>query len=170
MKTGRYGERNKVPLKITIDKRISDSLHKIKKKGSVSNMINGLLDITIRQFDPGPSSPLIYDLHALLKRHRKIAEEEEDPERIACVEILESQLQPYYELAEVKGDEIPCDIAQERELQPEIVVSQTTEILAESSHSRHDYAWYSVPRICHGAPMTYSRKERMWKCAICEVH
>ena len=163
--TGRYGERNKVSLNVTIDKTVSDRLHKIKKKGSVSSMVNGLLDMITGQFDPGPSSPLIYDLHDLLNRHRKKAEQERDPKRIACVEIIESHLQPYYDLAEVNDDKSLRHVV--KEAHPENIDS--SKILKEPIVPKHDYSWYSVPRICHGTPMVYSRKEDGWRCAICRV-
>ena len=163
--TGRYGEKNKVSLNVTIDKTVSDRLHKIKKKGSVSSMVNSLLDMITGQFDPGPSSPLIYDLHDLLKRHRKKAEQEGDPKRVACVEIIESHLQPYFDLAEVNDDKFGHHLAIEAHSE----VIDSSKIPKEPIVPEHDYSWYSVPRICHRTPMVYSRKEGGWRCTICHV-
>ena len=138
-----------------VDKQVKDALGKIRTKKSVSNLVNGLLTITIRQFDPGPSAPLIYDLRALFKRHLLRAKLSGDGEVITCIENLESQLQPYYDLAEV-----PTDGAGIR-IEEEINRTSTTVSFA------HDYSWYSTPHMCHGSPMAFSRKERSWKCSIC---
>lgn len=163
---GRYGERKKVPLTITIDKQISESLRKVKK-GSVSGMVNDFLVMIVRQFDPGPLSPLIYDLHDLLKRHRKNAEISGDSQKIACIEYLESQLLPYYELADVPVDDNPDAACQAPKPEGSVTLKRASELLSESEQSQHDYSWYSIPRICHGIPMLYSRKESAWTCSSC---
>jgi rubredoxin len=63
-------------------------------------MVNGLLAVVIRQFDPGPSSPLALELSGLLEKHRKIAEASGDAETLASVTFLQSQLEPYVDLSE----------------------------------------------------------------------
>ncbi|MCL4518482.1 MAG: hypothetical protein M1587_04720 [Thaumarchaeota archaeon] len=153
--TGRLGESRKVSLKIMVDKQVKDALGKIRTKKSVSNLVNGLLMITIRQFDPGPSAPLIHDLRALFKKHLLRAKLSGDGEEITCIENLESQLQPYYDLAGV-----PIDGA-EIKFEEEINRTSTTVSFA------HDYSWYSTPHMCHESPMAFYRKERSWKCSIC---
>jgi hypothetical protein len=100
---GRYGaaeEEKKVSLNVTVDRWISDALGKVRRKESVSGMVNGLLAVVIRQFDPGPSSPLALELSGLLEKHRKIAEASGDAETLASVTFLQSQLQPYVDLSE----------------------------------------------------------------------
>jgi hypothetical protein len=100
---GRYGaaeEERKVSLNVTVDKWISDGLGKVRRKESVSGMVNGLLAVVIRQFDPGPSSPLVLELSSLLKKHREIAEASGDAGTLASVTFLQSQLEPYVDLSE----------------------------------------------------------------------
>src|SRR5487761_95962 len=168
--TGRFGERKKVRLSIMVDKWISDALGKIRSKKSVSSLVNGLLGVTIMQFDPGPSSPLIYELRALFKKHLLEAEISGDAQSIACIEFLESQLVPYYDLAEVAADD-----DEEEGTQNMVQVSKSSSALLNhstfiepgSATLKHDYNWYSVPRICHAAPMGYSQRQRIWICAIC---
>ena len=191
---GRFGERKKVRLSIMVDKWISDALGKIRSKKSVSSLVNGLLGVTIMQFDPGPSSPLIYELRVLFKKHLLEAEISGDAQSIACIEFLESQLVPYYDLAEVvanddKGEDtqsmvrrstalscsIRTDFATATSRQNMVQVSKSSSALLNhstfiepgSATMKHDYNWYSVPRICHAAPMGYSQSQRIWICAIC---
>jgi hypothetical protein len=157
---GRYGETRKVALKVMVDRPVKDALGKIRTKKSVSNLVNGLLAITIRQFDPGPSSPLIHELKELFRRHLLKAKLSGHAEEIACIEYLESQLQPYYDLAGVPANNAAESFKAE---------ARTQSILRTNKFSR-DYSWYSVPHICHGAPMAYSHKERSWICSICGNH
>ncbi len=76
---------------MTVDRWISDALGKVRRKESVSGMVNGLLAVVIRQFDPGPSSPLALELSSLLKKHREIAEASGDAGTLASVTFLQSQ-------------------------------------------------------------------------------
>ena len=76
---------------MTVDRWISDALGKVRRKESVSGMVNGLLAVVIRQFDPGPSSPLALELSGLLEKHRKIAEASGDAETLASVTFLQSR-------------------------------------------------------------------------------
>jgi hypothetical protein len=101
---GRFGDEprsRKVPLHVTVDERVIDALGKVRNKSSVSSMVNDILTIVIKQFDPGPSSPLIYELKELFDKHLQDATSSGDTQKVACIELLESKLLPYYDLAEV---------------------------------------------------------------------
>src|SRR5487761_755592 len=137
--TGRFGERKKVRLSIMVDKWISDALGKIRSKKSVSSLVNGLLGVTIMQFDPGPSSPLIYELRALFKKHLLEAEISGDAQSIACIEFLESQLVPYYDLAEVAADDDEEEETKTMGKGPQLSHAQLEQTL---SPSRQDRTWF----------------------------
>lgn len=156
--TGRFGETRKVPLKIMVDKPVKDALGKIRTKKSVSNLVNGFLTIIVRQFDPGPSSPLIYELRELFQKHMLKAKRFGHNEEVVCIEYLESQLEPYYDLAGVNANDTRERVSEGVE----------AEIMPSTESFVHDYSWYSTPHICHGTPMAYSQRERSWKCSICE--
>lgn len=180
MSLGRYGANEgsrKVSLEITVDKWISDALDKIRTKRSVSNLVNGLLAIVIRQFDPGPSSPLIYALDRLLTRYKERAEAAGDPEMVASVALLRSRLEPYFDLAEViperqntphgfRADEVRRD---EEESANSIAIIDSTHsaLPGEKECAKRDYQWYAVPTFCHGTPMTYLSNLNAWRCSGC---
>jgi hypothetical protein len=175
---GRYGAdegARKVSLEITVDKWISDALDKIRTKRSVSNLVNGLLAIVIRQFDPGPSSPLIYALDRLLTEYKEKAEASGDTEMIASVVFLRSRLEPYFDLAEVVLDREKAthgtsgdDGVRAQEGISRFATSDSySGLLFEKETSGRDYHWYAVPMICHGTPMTYLRNLNAWKCSTC---
>lgn len=183
MSLGRYGANEgarKVSLEITVDKWISDALDKIRTKRSVSNLVNGLLAIVIRQFDPGPSSPLIYALDGLLTKYKERAEASGDPEMIASVALLRSRLEPYFDLAEVvpnqqNGSRGFTAGHVERKGEEEGEGSHT--VCIDSNHgglpaekdynTKRDYDWYAVPTTCHGTPMTFLRTLKAWRCSAC---
>ena len=130
-------------------------------------MVNGFLDIVVRQFDTGPLSPLIYDLHDLLERHLRNAVMSGDSQKMACIEYLESQLLPYCELAEVPVEDNKQESSQEHKPERSITLKRASELLTESKQLRHGYSWYSIPRICHGVPMSFSRVHKTWTCSVC---
>jgi hypothetical protein len=143
-----------------VDKPVKDALEKIRAKKSVSNLVNGFLTTIVRQFDPGPSSLLIYELRELFKRHMLRAKHFGHAEEVACIEYLESQLEPYYDLAGVNANDT-------RKSVNEAVQAKS---MSCPKSLAHDYSWYSIPHICHGTRMAYSQIERSWKCSICETH
>ncbi len=181
MSLGRYGADDpsdrKVPLHITVDQWISDALGKIRSKNSVSDLVNGLLATVVRQFDPGPSSPMIRDLVRLLARHRSEAEASGDRERLASVEMLLSKLEPYIDLAGARP-ELQALLPKSG---PEVVqraeeLHSTGSRNVEGHHlamppaperSKRDYSWYAVPVICHETPMMYLRGLKAWRCSVC---
>jgi hypothetical protein len=149
---GRYGADNpgdrKVSLEITVDKWVSDALGKIRSKKSVSSLVNSLLGTVIRQFDPGPASPFIYELVHLLAKHRRDAEASGDTETLASVAQLHSILEPYIDLAEAE----PVVKAKEIE---------------EPCETKRDYSWFAVPVLHCRAPMAFLRGSGRWKCLAC---
>jgi hypothetical protein len=150
---GRYGadssSERKVSLEITVDKWVSDALVKIRSKKSVSSLVNSLLATVIRQFDPGPASPFIYELVHLLAKHRREAEASGDTETLASVAQLHSILEPYIDLAEAEP------------------VVETLKEAGERNATRRDYSWYSVPVLHCEAPMSFLRTSGTWKCLMC---
>ena len=180
---GRYGAEEgatrKVSLEITVDRWISDALGKIRTKKSVSNLVNGLLAIVIRQFDPGPSSPLVYALDRLLTKYKERAEASGDAEMVASVALLRSRLEPYFDLAEVVPDQqgrshgltacIEERKTEEEKDQNDVhgIEGNRYGLPVEDDCARRDYDWYAVPTICHGTPMVYLRALGAWKCSVC---
>lgn len=181
MSLGRYGADDpgdkKVPLHITVDKSISEALGKIRSKKSVSDLVNGLLDTVVRQFDPGPLAPMIHDLVRILARHRIKAETSGDRERVALIDMMLSKLDPYIDLAEAR-EMLQALLPN---LAPEVVrkaegLQSLGSRNAEAYHfamppaperPRRDYNWYAVPIICHEKPMAYLRNLKAWKCFVC---
>ena len=151
MSFGRYGADNpgerKVSLEITVDKWVSDALGKIRSKKSVSNLVNSLLATVIRQFDPGPASPFVYELVGLLAKHRQEAEASGDTETLASVTQLHSMLEPYIDLAEAE-------------------LTSVGRLAATEGQGRY-YSRYAVPVLHCGTPMAYLRGSRAWKCLMC---
>ena len=151
MSFGRYGADNpgerKVSLEITVDKWVSDALGKIRSKKSVSNLVNSLLATVIRQFDPGPASPFVYELVGLLAKHRQEAEASGDTETLASVTQLHSMLEPYIDLAEAE----PTSVGR----------------LAATEGQGRYYSRYAVPVLHCGTPMAFLRGSRAWKCLMC---
>ncbi|MDG7015776.1 MAG: hypothetical protein JRM82_00190, partial [Nitrososphaerota archaeon] len=148
---GRYGPDNpgerKVSLEITVDKWVSDALGKIRSKKSVSNLVNSLLATVIRQFDPGPASPFVYELVGLLAKHRQEAEASGDTETLASVTQLHSMLEPYIDLAEAE-------------------LTSVGRLAATEGQGRY-YSRYAVPVLHCGTPMAFLRGSRAWKCLMC---
>lgn len=178
MSFGRYGADDpvlkKVPLNITIDKRISDALGKIRSKKSVSELVNGLLTTVVKQFDPGPAAPLVYRLTEVLAEFETKARGSGDTQTLAAVALLRSELEPYIDLAR-------ADLTQETPVsQPVPRMVEATEVVGQTSsieqrlcipptpvRPRRDYYWYAVPiRHCE-KPMAYLRDTKIWKCFIC---
>ena len=151
MSFGRYGADNpgerKVSLEITVDKWVSDALGKIRSKKSVSNLVNSLLATVIRQFDPGPASPFVYELVGLLAKHRQEAEASGDTETLASVTQLHSMLEPYIDLAEAE-------------------LTSVGRLAATEGQGRY-YSRYAVPVLHCGTPMAFLRGSRAWKCLMC---
>ena len=151
MSFGRYGTDNpgerKVSLEITVDKWVSDALGKIRSKKSVSNLVNSLLATVIRQFDPGPASPFVYELVGLLAKHRQEAEASGDTETLASVTQLHSLLEPYIDLAEAE-------------------LTSVGRLAATEGQGRY-YSRYAVPVLHCGTPMAFLRGSRAWKCLMC---
>ena len=151
MSFGRYGAdspgERKVSLEITVDKWVSDALGKIRSKKSVSNLVNSLLATVIRQFDPGPASPFVYELVGLLAKHRQEAEASGDTETLASVTQLHSMLEPYIDLAEAE-------------------LTSVGRLAATEGQGRY-YSRYAVPVLHCGTPMAYLRGSRAWKCLMC---
>ena len=151
MSFGRYGADNpgerKVSLEITVDKWVSDGLGKIRSKRSVSNLVNSLLATVIRQFDPGPASPFVYELVGLLAKHRQEAEASGDTETLASVTQLHSMLEPYIDLAEAE-------------------LTSVGRLAATEGQGRY-YSRYAVPVLHCGTPMAFLRGSRAWKCLMC---
>jgi hypothetical protein len=174
---GRYGANcpgeRKVSLEITVDKWVSDALEKVRSKKSVSSLVNSLLGTVIRQFDPGPASPFIYELVRLLAKHRREAEALGDTETLASVVQLHSILEPYIDLAEAEPN-LTSGGGKERH---DGTRTEAPFLLQEhwspSSgppipiRSRRDYHWYAVPVLCHEKPMLYLKEARTWECLIC---
>ena len=152
MSFGRYGAVNpcerKVSLEITVDKWVSDALGKVRSKKSVSNLVNSLLATVIRQFDPGPASPFVYELVGLLAKHRQEAEASGDTETLASVTQLHSMLEPYIDLAEAE------------------LTSVGRFAKATEGQGRY-YTRYAVPVLHCGTPMALLRGSRGWKCLMC---
>jgi hypothetical protein len=155
---GRYGAGNpgerKVSLEITVDKWVSDALGKIRSKKSVSSLVNSLLGTVIRQFDPGPASPFIYELVRLLAKHRQEAEASGDTETLASVAQLHSMLEPFIDLAEAEPEPGALSLGGGT-VSPRVV------------GSLREYSRYSVPALHCGVPMTYLCGSRIWKCVAC---
>ena len=151
MSFGRYGAdspgERKVSLEITVDKWVSDALGKIRSKKSVSNLVNSLLATVIRQFDPGPASPFVYELVGLLAKHRQEAEASGDTETLASVTQLHSMLEPYIDLAEAE-------------------LTSVGRLAATEGQGRY-YSRYAVPVLHCGTPMAFLRGSRAWKCLMC---
>ena len=151
MSFGRYGADNpgerKVSLEITVDKWVSDALGKIRSKKSVSNLVNSLLATVIRQFDPGPASPFVYELVGLLAKHRQEAEASGDTETLASVTQLHSMLEPYIDLAEAE-------------------LTSVGRFAATEGQGRY-FSRYAVPVLHCGTPMAFLRGSRAWKCLMC---
>lgn len=179
MSLGRYGAdesgTRKVSLEITVDKWVSDALGKIRSKKSVSSMVNGLLTTVIRQFDPGPSSPLIHELVRVLAKYRGEAEASGDTEMLASVAQLHSQLEPYIDLAEAELDSKSpsaesTDVEQGRRKDGNGghgAIKDSPNFNPSIDRARRDYNWYAVPVLCHGTPMMYLRGSKAWKCLVC---
>jgi hypothetical protein len=170
---GRYGaddpRMRKVSLEVTVDRWVSDALGKIRSKKSVSSLVNSLLGTVIRQFDPGPSAPLVCELVALLARHRRQAEAAGDAEALAAISQLHSELEPYIDLAEAEPHPDPDG----RKGPQSGGVSLPQGVWNPAfgppppARDRRDYYWYAVPVLCHGVPMEYMHAARAWRCNVC---
>ena len=178
MSFGRYGaddpRMRKVSLEVTVDRWVSDALGKIRSKKSVSSLVNSLLGTVIRQFDPGPSAPMIHDLVALLAKHRKQAEETGDTEALAAISQLHSELVPYIDLAEAEPPPVTCnDEEPQRETGSKVPLrlrSAWNPAFGSPTPVRtvkQDYCWYAVPTLHCGVAMEYLGGEREWKCGVC---
>ena len=177
MSFGRYGaddpRMRKVSLEVTVDRWVSDALGKIRSKKSVSSLVNSLLGTVIRQFDPGPSAPMIYDLVALLARHRKQAEAAGDAETLAAISQLHSELEPYIDLAEAeprRDNQLVSSEGKGRQEERSFLLQGTWNPAfgpPTPTRDRRDYYWYAVPILCHGVPMEYLRSAKAWKCNVC---
>jgi hypothetical protein len=160
---GRYGadrpSDRKVSLEVSVDKWVSDALEKIRSKKSVSSLVNSLLATVIRQFDPGPASPFIYELVGLLAKHKREAEATGDTETLASVAQLHSMLEPFIDLAEAepKPNALPSGDSYSRGGKAE----------SRIEGSQREYSWYVVPVLHCGAPMSYLRGSGAWKCVTC---
>jgi hypothetical protein len=170
---GRYGaddpRTRKVSLEVTVDRWVSDALGKIRSKKSVSNLVNSLLGTVIRQFDSGPSAPMIYDLVALLAKHRKQAEATGDAETLAAISQLHSELEPYIDLAEAEPHPAPNERKEPQEGGTFPLQGGWNPAFGPPTptRDRRDYYWYAVPVLCHGVPMEYLRGPRAWRCDVC---
>lgn len=155
MSLGRYGADSpsdrKVGLEITVDKWVSDALEKIRSKKSVSSLVNSLLATVIRQFDPGPASPFIYELVGLLAKHMREAEASGDMETLASVAQLHSILEPYIDLAEAEPEPVAKTVTKAR----------------EHNEVRRNYIRYAVPVMHCDVPMSFLRTSGAWKCLAC---
>ncbi len=164
---------------MTVDKWISEALEKIRTRKSVSELVNGLLETVVRQFDPGPTAPMVHDLVRVLAKHRNEAETVGDRERISVIDSMLSKLDPYIDLAEarkelealvpglrpkaVQRDEIPITAGRRKyDLQ-----YQQLAILPPPVRPMKDYDYYAVPIIHCEKPMVYLRDAKVWKCFIC---
>lgn len=160
---GRYGADSpndrKVSLEVTVDKWVSDALEKIRSKKSVSNLVNSLLATVIKQFDPGPASPFIYELVRLLAKHRQEAEATGDTETLASVVQLHSILEPYIDLAEAEPELMPPSLRSDGSR------SSMVSPLVESSP--REYSRYAVPVLHCGVPMDFLSSLGAWKCVSC---
>lgn len=182
MSLGRYGaddpKMRKVPLHITVDKWIGDALGKIRSKRSVSELVNGLLTTVVRQFDPGPSAPLIYELVRVLEEHEARAKDSGDAQALAAAALLRSELEPYIDLARADSERKTPTV----DPGPETIGILKESDQAPSSNQRflsiqptpdrapatkRDYNWYAVPVLCHEKPMVYLRGAKAWKCFVC---
>ena len=159
----------KVSLEVTVDRWVSDALGKIRSKKSVSSLVNSLLGTVIRQFDPGPSAPMVYDLVALLAKHRKQAEAAGDAETLAAISQLHSELEPYIDLAEAEPHPAPDERKEPQNggTSPLRGACNPAFDPPPPSRDRRDYNWYAVPVLCHRVPMEYLRGEKAWKCSVC---
>jgi len=160
---GRYGADSpsdrKVSLEVSVDKWVSDALEKIRSKKSVSSLVNSLLATVIRQFDPGPASPFIYELVGLLAKHKREAEATGDTETLASVAQLHSMLEPYIDLAEAEPRPSPLSLADGG--------SRGGTVESRVEPSQREYSWYAVPVLHCGAPMSYLCGSGTWKCVTC---
>ena len=156
MSLGRYGADNpgerKVSLEITVDKWVSDALGKIRRKKSVSSFVNGVLGLTITHYDPGPSSPFVYDLVKVMEKYKKEAEESGDSGMLAAVNQLHYVLEPYIDLAEAE---------------PAPSGDSGNAPSPQVGRSPREYNWYVVPVLHCGVPMSYMRASAAWKCVAC---
>lgn len=159
----------KVSLEVTVDRWVSDALGKIRSKKSVSNLVNSLLGTVIRQFDPGPSAPMIYDLVALLARHREQAEAAGDAETLAVVAQLHSELEPYIDLAEAELRPATNERKEPQKGGAFLLQGVWNPAFGPPPPARghRDYYWYAVPTLHCGVPMECLRGERTWKCNVC---
>lgn len=173
MSLGRCGAEDprmrKVSLEVTVDRWVSDALGKIRSKKSVSSLVNSLLGTVIRQFDPGPSAPMIYDLVALLAKHRKQAEATGDAETLAAISQLHSELEPYIDLAEAEPRLVPNECKEPQNVGTFLLQGAWNPAFGPPSptRNRRDYYWYAVPTLCHGVPMEFLRGPKAWKCNVC---
>lgn len=178
MSFGRYGHDDpgarKVPLHVTVDKRIGDALDKIRSKKSLSELVNGLLTTVVNQFDPGPAAPVIYKLVQVLAEFEAEARDSGDSQTLAAVALLRSELEPYVDLAQPNPKrkapipeprpgivEAPKDPGQTLSMEQRLCIPPTR------VRPRRDFYWYAVPVLCHEKPMVYLRDARVWKCFIC---
>jgi hypothetical protein len=157
---GRYGADSpsdrKVSLEVSVDKWVSDALEKIRSKKSVSSLVNSLLATVIRQFDPGPASPFIYELVGLLAKHRREAEATGDAETLASVAQLHSMLEPFIDLSEA-----------EPESKLPLLGGDGVTVSPRVGRSQYEYSRYAVPVLHCGIPMAYLRGSGGWKCVTC---
>ena len=175
MSLGRYGaddpSSRKVPLHVTVDRWVSDRLGKVRKQKSVSRFVNDMLGSVIRLFDPGPLSPMIQEIVALLERYKREAEALGDQEKLAWIEGVHSQLELFIDLSEAEPRQPPdskeggggvAASGTRASADVETALKPRTD-----SVPKHDYWWYAVPIICHGTPMVYMKALKEWKCTVC---
>ena len=168
----------KVSLEVTVDRWVSDALGKIRSKKSVSNFVNGILGTMIKQYDPGPSSPFVYELVKVMEKYRKEAEASGDSRMLASIAQLHSAVEAYIDLAEAEQ-------IQQRNGPPEPGPEGERKMAGRNDstggggmesylamppvpvRTKKDYYWYAVPILCHEKPMVYLRDAKVWKCLIC---
>lgn len=171
MSLGRYGYDDpgakKVRIHIMVDRWISNALGKIRTKKSLSELVNGVLAVIVKQYDPGPAAPLVHELERVLSVHEEKARASEDYETLVAVRMLRSRLEPYSDLA---NDEIapPKGLEESGVLSSDIIESAKGASVEENLYyTERGYDWYAVPVMCHDTPMTYVRLLHAWKCTVC---
>ncbi|MDG6910142.1 MAG: hypothetical protein JRN08_07205 [Nitrososphaerota archaeon] len=176
---GRYGADDpaakKIPLHVTVDKKVGDALGKIRSKKSVSELVNGLLTTVVRQFDPGPAAPVVYKLVEVLAEFEAKARDSGDGQTLAAVALLRSELEPYIDLAQPDPEPgaptlepRPDAVEPPKEPGQPLSIEQRLHIPPTPVRAtKRDYYWYAVPVLCHEKPMVYLRDAKAWKCFIC---
>ena len=172
MSLGRYGYDDpgakKVRIHITVDGKMNKALDKIRAKRSLSELVNGVLAVIVKAYDPGPAAPLVHELERVFAAHEESARSSGDLETMAAVKVLRLRLEPYSDLA--SGETTPLKgFAERSTLARDRVEPEERRFSAEESfyYTERGYDWYAVPVMFHDTPMAYLGSLDAWKCSVC---